>query len=53
MSAWLKITVEIDMALPDGTTTEFAEQVVTATKGRVMAAVDAIDVSVVDWRLDS
>jgi hypothetical protein len=52
MSAWLKITLDVDMELPDGTTTEFAEQVVTATKGRVMDALDAIDVTVEDWKLD-
>lgn len=45
----LRISLDIDMELPEGTTSEFAEQVATATKDRTAAALDAIDVSIADW----
>lgn len=53
MSAWLRITVEVEIECPDDTTSEAAEQYVTTTKGKVMEALpNAVDVSIADWSLD-
>jgi hypothetical protein len=45
----LRISLDIDMELPEGTTDQFAGQVVDTTRERVVSALDAIDVSVADW----
>lgn len=53
MSAWLRITMEVEVECPDDTTSEAAEAHVTTLKGRVQDATHAIEVMVMDWKLDS
>lgn len=48
----LRITLDIDMALPDGTDDQTASQAVDRTRERVASVLDAIDVTVADWWVD-
>jgi len=49
MAVLLQVTLNVDIELPDGTSVAAIEAAVTATRERVAAALDAVDVSVADW----